>query len=240
MKYTDIHSHILPGIDDGAADMAVSMQMLRTAAAEGIGRIILTPHHKPGRRNAPPGKVRSLIRELEEEMGKEGLEMELLAGNEIFYRQGVAELLEKGEASPLAGTGCVLVEFSPLEDYAVVRNAVYQLLAGGWQPVVAHVERYQDVCRKKERVKELADMGAYLQVNAGSIMGGSGPGAKQRCRWLLKTGRVHFVATDAHDAGRRAPRLKKCGAYLAARYGEAYAGELLYGNAEKILAGGYL
>ncbi len=240
VKYIDIHSHILPGIDDGAKDMETSLKMLRTAAEEGIKEVILTPHYKPGHRNASPETVRKLTMKLQEKVLESGLKMTLLTGNEIFYHRGMAGLLSAGRVCTLADTDSVLVEFFPAEEYAEIRSGVYQIRAEGYRPVLAHAERYQNVCRDTKYVEELIHMGAYIQINAGSIMGNYGFGTKQFCKRLLKKELVHFVATDAHDTGRRAPYLRDCGKYLVSKFGETYADNILYGNARRILSGDYL
>lgn len=240
MKYVDIHSHILWGVDDGAKNMEISMRMLRAAIGEGIEKVILTPHYKPGRCNAAPDKIRKLTMKLQEKAGESGLEIKLFTGNEIFYHRGMTELLEAGGVCTLADTDCVLTEFLPGEEYAGIRNGVYQLRAEGYQPVLAHVERYRNVCKDVRYVEELLDLGAYIQINAGSVMGNDGFATKQFCKRLLKRKLVHFIATDTHDTGRRAPCIKDCGKYLVSRYGKDYAERILYSNAEKILGGEYL
>lgn len=240
VKYIDIHSHILPGIDDGAKNMETSLRMLRIAADEGIKEVILTPHYKPGHHNASPETVRKLTVKLQGWVLESGLEMTLLTGNEILYHRNMTGLLSAGEVCTLANTHCVLVEFFPAEEYVEIRSGVYQIRAEGYRPVLAHVERYQNVCRDTKYAEELIQMGAYIQINAGSIMGNYGFSTKQFCKRLLKKELVHFVATDSHDTGRRAPHLRDCGKYLISKFGEAYADSILYGNARRILSGDYL
>lgn len=234
-EYIDIHSHILPGIDDGARNMEISMQMLRMAEQEGISRIILTPHFKPGHHNAPPDKARELTALLQEKT-----KIRLFLGNEVFYQRDAAELLDEGAVSTLAESRYVLAEFLPGERFEEIRNAAYQLLSGGYLPVIAHAERCRSLVRDRGRIGELIRLGAYIQVNAGSIMGKHGYEAKSFARKLLKEKMVHFVATDAHDTEKRAPMMRDCAEHLARKYGEAYARQLLVGNPEAVLAKEYL
>ena len=122
-----------------------------------------------------------------------------------------------------------------MDAYDYIRNAVNTVLMNGYYPVLAHAERYRNVCAKKYAVTELIEMGCYIQVNAGSIMGKFGFGTKQFSRKLLKQRQVHFVATDAHDTGKRAPYLSDCAKYVSRKYGRDYSRKLFYDNPECIL-----
>ena len=235
-RYIDIHCHALYGVDDGSADLEESLAMLRRAADEGIGKIILTPHQKPDRRCVSMEGLQKRIEALQEAAEGEGIPIRLYPGGELFYRAGLEEELEAGTLPTLAGSGYVLVEFYPQEQYPYLRDGLYRLLAAGYSPVLAHAERYAEVCRKKGRLEELLDMGCYCQVNASSLTGEQGFGMKQLSWRLVKEGLVHFVATDAHRAkGGRSPQLSKCAAMLEKRCGSDAAARLLYENARKVL-----
>ena len=239
-QYIDMHSHILPGVDDGAADYAMSMRMLRLAAAEHIGQIILTPHHKPMRRNVSREGMQKRMEKLREAIAEEKLPLQLYSGSELYYSSELLEELEKGEACTLADTPYLLIEFDPGEAFERIRNGLYQMLSGGYRPILAHAERYRSLAAKMERVEELTQMGAYIQINAGSVTGKFGFQTRQAARQLLKTGQVHLAATDAHDEGRRGPFLKECGDYIRKKYGQEYERQLLSINPAKIIAGEYI
>ncbi|MCM1345442.1 MAG: hypothetical protein NC246_16610 [Muribaculaceae bacterium] len=239
-SYIDIHSHILPGIDDGAPNFDASMKMLRTAWADGIKKIIATPHYKPGHHNADPEKIHSLMDQLRREAEKEGIEAELYSGNEFYYHDGMFRKLEEGRAETLAESSYVLIEFGPMEGFGYIRGGLYEALAHGWRPVLAHVERYSAILGEPEKVEELIRLGSCIQVNAGSILGRTGMGAKQFVRRLLKEGLVHFVATDAHDTERRKPELSGCAKYISRKYGEACARRLFHENPMRILRNEYI
>lgn len=239
-SYIDIHSHILPQIDDGAENFDVSMEMLRTAYADGIRTIIATPHYKPGHHNAGPERIRMLMEKLRKEAEKEGMEVELYSGNEFYYHDGMFRKLDEKTASTLAGSSYILTEFGPMEGFGSIRNGLYEALAHGWRPVLAHAERYSAILGKPENVEELIRLGSCIQVNAGSILGKTGLGVKQFTKRLLKEGQVHFVATDAHDARRRKPVLSDCGKYLGRKYGEGYARRLLYENPVHVIKNEYI
>lgn len=239
-SYIDIHSHILPQIDDGAKNIDMSIKMLRIAQQNGIYSIILTPHNKPMHHNASPEKIRSLTDEVQEAANKKEIAIRLYVGNEIYYRSNILEILEERKASTLADSMYVLVEFGPMDDFDYIRNGIYQLLSGGFRPILAHVERYGSVASSVERVRELVKMGCYIQINAGSVMGQYGFGTKKFTRQILKQGLVHFVATDAHDDVRRRPCLLDCAKYIDKKFGEDYAEKILKENPEKVINNEYI
>ena len=114
-NYIDIHTHILPGVDDGAESPETSLEMLRMAAGDGIGQIILTPHSKPWHRHRSCAEVASGVARLRELLQEERLDIQLYTGNELFYRSGLLEELEAGQAVALADSHYVLVEFDPAD-----------------------------------------------------------------------------------------------------------------------------
>ena len=238
--YIDIHSHILPGIDDGSDSIDTSLRMLRMAAKDGISQIILTPHNKPWHRNVDCAEMKDKMDRLRERERQEGLDIRLYTGGELYYRSGLTEELDRGRAETLAGSRYVLVEFDPLADYDYIRNGVYSLLTGGYYPIAAHVERYGNVCCKINRITELIDMGCFMQVNAASVMGQCGIGMRRLTKKMLKQNLVHFVATDAHDADQRAPRLFKCAEYIGKKYGEGSKRRLFCDHPAYVLQDQYI
>lgn len=240
-SYIDIHSHILPKIDDGAENFEMSMKMLETASENGVAEIILTPHNKPMHHNASLHTMEKLAGRLLEEAGRRGLDIRLHTGNEIYYRSDILEAIEEGKACTMAGSSYVLVEFGPLDGFGYIRNGLYHVLSGGYHPILAHAERYADISSSVERVSSLIEMGCYIQINAGSVMGEYGFGCRHFTRNLLKRKLVHFVATDAHtDTGKRAPRLAECGEFIARKYGRDSAARLLWENPASVIADKYI
>ena len=235
MELTDIHCHILPGVDDGAKSIEESLEMLKIASDNGINRIILTPHNKPGHKNIHTADMDALIEKLKERIKKSGLKISLIGGNELYYRMELSEEIREGHARTMGDSKYVLIEFSPMDDYDYLRNGIYNLLSEGFFPIIAHVERYKCLLEHPDRVKDLSGMGAYIQVNAGSVMGEAGLLAKGFTRRLLKHELVHFVATDAHDTKKRAPELKKCADYIVKKYGEDAALNIFINNPESII-----
>jgi len=235
MGYVDMHSHILPGMDDGARSMPQTLRMLETAVSEGISTMIATPHNMPGKGCPPVSVVRRKVDELRKTVEQEGIPLEIVAGTEYYYREEVLDILENGEGVTLANSDCVLVEFEPLAERNYIRNAVRNILGTGYRPVIAHVERYAKLMEDISVLSDMRKNGILVQVNAMSVTGDNGRQAKKDVRSLLKKGLVDFVATDAHSDGRRAPYMEKCADVLYKKCGAQYADRLLFGNAEEFL-----
>lgn len=235
MSYIDIHSHILPGLDDGSRSMQQSLEMLRIAEKEGIDLIIATPHNMPGKGQPSLKRVRECAERLQYEASLEGIQIPILIGTEYYFREEVLETLEDENGIRMNDSEYVLVEFEPMVEKIYFRNALREILATGHRPIVAHVERYAKIMKDKPMLLDLKKMGALIQVNAASVIGGNGRLAKKDVKWLLKQRIVDFVATDAHSNGRRAPFMRKCAKYLYKKYNAEYVDDLLYGNAEYYL-----
>lgn len=232
MGYIDIHSHILPGMDDGARSMEQSLAMLKIACDEGIETIIATPHNMP--RKGCPSKetVERKVEKLKEAVQEAGLSIEILMGTEYFYREEVLEIFEEERGITMAGTDKVLIEFDPGTDAKYIRNAAREILSFGYKPVIAHVERYAKLLDKRfEAIADLRKMGALIQVNAGSVMGNYGWKTKRITRALLKKELVDLLGSDAHSDGRRAPRMKDCAEYVGKKMKKPYSEYLLSAKA---------
>lgn len=226
----DIHCHIMPGVDDGAKDAETSLEMLRIAQKNGIQHIVLTPHHKPMHHNVSPDHNKKYTKALWELAQKNGIDVKLYSGNEIYYSDETFDELVSGRICTLAGSDYVLVEFHPTNPYKAIHNAIYQVQAAGFIPVLAHVERYSDMVSHASYVQEMVDMGCYIQVNASSIMGKYGFGISHFTKKLLKNHLVHFVASDAHDTYGRAPQLSECREFVGRKFGNEYSDRLFWNN----------
>ena len=167
--FTDIHSHVIWGVDDGAETKEETFRMLREAAADGIGRIICTPHMEPGVYEFPEETFLAHFREAEEYIRAEGLQLELYRGAEILWTENVPRMLREGRIPTLAGSKYMLVEFGITEAYEKICDALQKVAGAGMIPVLAHMERYAEI-RKTAQVREMKDRyGAKVQINARSL-----------------------------------------------------------------------
>lgn len=170
-QYIDLHSHILPGVDDGAEDLKETMEMLQIAHKEGIRCMIATPHFHPRRGHRSPETMKkkvAIVRKLAEKIDPK---FRIYLGTEIYFTQEVSEKLQRREILTLNGTRYVLTEFSPNDSYKHIYKSVQQLQMYGYEVIIAHVERYEDVRADLSYAEELVKTGALLQINAGSIVG---------------------------------------------------------------------
>lgn len=158
----DIHSHILYGVDDGAASLAMSMDMLATAYTEGIRTICCTPHYHPVKCNLPYTKLQQRFAQFCEDAHKKYPDMEFYLGRELYFTSDVVDALEEGFKLAYADTHYVLVEFSPAEDSSYIQKALGSVVQAGYTPVLAHIERYCKLLGETHRIRELRSRGVVI------------------------------------------------------------------------------
>lgn len=233
----DIHTHILPGLDDGAQDMESSLLMAEIAAESGVTAIVATPHSNLTGyyANYWDDGLRGAVADLQDALRASGVGISLFPGMEIFGTPDVPELLEAGELIPLAGSRYPLIEF-PFQDYARQATQVLsEVIAMGFRPVVAHPERYRYTQEFPPLLNQWVDMGCLLQVNKGSLMGRFGRGAELLSLSLLDRGFASFVASDAHSPAVRTTWLMDVKNFLSEEYSEDLAQRLLEDNPRRLL-----
>ncbi|MGN0132751.1 MAG: CpsB/CapC family capsule biosynthesis tyrosine phosphatase [Lachnospiraceae bacterium] len=237
----DIHNHILPGVDDGPANLEETVQMLSQAVGEGITAVIATPHYHPGRGTTDISKTEQILSKVQEIAAGEGIPIKIYPGNEIFYHDAIIENLDSQKILTMNKTEYTLTEFYPEHPYNTIRQGLNCIVSGGYIPILAHAERYVEMLKNPDYIDDLIEMGCYIQLNASSIMGDHGRKIKSFCNRLLKNEMVHFVATDAHHAsGSRTMQLQKCAIYIEKKYGRDYAEKLFVGNPSLLLKGVYI
>lgn len=233
--FSDIHTHVLPGVDDGAEDIKSAMEMIRMAYDDGTRTLFLTPHYKGGYKKYDADKIREIFDRVRCEALIAFPEMRLYLGSEILYQSEIPERLLHKEILTMADSHYVLLEFREQTSRSRMITGVSEVIRYGYTPIIAHVERY-GVCRRDDTlIGELLDMGALLQINAGSILGRHGFAVKHFCKRLLKAQCVHFVASDAHYCNKRPPLLKQCFLYVCKKYGTEYADRVFKDNARSVI-----
>lgn len=235
MYFTDIHCHMLPGADDGSKSREESLEMLKIAYQEGIRRVCVTPHYQPDRFAVDENMLQEQYTWLETMAGRLDSRMEIVLGNEMFFGQDAMDELEEGRCRTLNNSGYVLVEFHPGAEYPYIVSGLSQLMSRGYEPVLAHVERYEALTENRRRVRELRERGVVIQVNAGTITGMFGRSAEKFARKILKERLADVVSTDSHSSRRRAPRLTECFELVARKYGAEYAELMFAVNPQRIL-----
>ncbi len=233
--FIDLHSHILPALDDGARDINETKEMLRVAYEEGIREIIVTPHFFASEKSASAKRIKDTIAMVQDEMKQWGFSIKFYPGNEIFYHSEVAELLDAGDICTLAGSEYVLVEFDPMTEYSYLRDGILKLDSYGYIPILAHAERYECLFRKKERLQRVKDHGGLIQVNASSFQRSIFDEIGKRARYIMKNELLDFIGTDAHSTGKRSPRMQATVSYLYRKLGNKRAAKILVENPRAVL-----
>jgi protein-tyrosine phosphatase len=237
--YIDIHSHCIPGVDDGAKTMQEALAIARLAEQGGCGTIITTPHHHPRRGHAPKEELLKQRNLFQQELARQGIDVKLYTGQELYYDSETAEKLRNGQVMTMAESDYVLIEFGFTDPYKKLPDAVREMQREGYLPIIAHIERYDCILEEPERAAELYDMGAYIQVNADSILDHHGRATKKLTKYLLKNQLVHFIASDAHDTTYRKPRFEELVGYLDRKY-KGMSEILLHENPMKIIHKEYI
>ena len=203
----DIHNHILPGIDDGAQNMAESIAMLRMAHADGIEVIVATPHHFPLTERDPSGYP---FRIRDEVVEQSQTKITLLVGQEIAISEDVPRELANKTLLSFEQTEYALIEL-PFFDYPDwVDEALLQIRRDGFTPVIAHPERNTEVQNDPNMLLSIREKGMLTQINAGSLLGHFGDVANETAIRLLEMESVDVIASDAHSAyGLRLPVLSE-------------------------------
>jgi protein-tyrosine phosphatase len=234
----DVHCHILPGIDDGARDLGVSLEMARVAVAAGTAGIVCTPHHLNGVFSNTRASVLAAVNAFRGALSDREIKLDLYPGSELHLVPELPGLLESGDALTINDGGrYVLVELPtrivPMGTEVILRS----LLGAGITPVIVHPERNSELRRKPERASQWVAMGCKLQLTGQSCTGEFGLPIKAICSHWLGRGEVHLVASDAHRPQGRAPRLDQARAALVQSMGLAAARGLLEENPRRLVAG---
>lgn len=226
---TDIHSHFVYGVDDGAKSYDVMCRMLDRAADNGIGRIISTPHITPGFAKFDRDTYDAHFAEAGEYCREKGYRIELIKGAEIMYTPAADRFISEEDIPTLGDTDYVLMEFIPDAQYYEICHAIDLLLHAGYSPILAHIERYECLAhgRTAEKIKE--QYRVSYQMNASTVMEKRGLFSGRHIEKWLKNGMIDFVGSDAHDEKHRPFRMKPAYDTLARKYGTKYAKELTSG-----------
>lgn len=235
----DIHTHILPGIDDGAADIYDSIEMAALARDNGTTAIVATPHcNLPGMYTNYFGKeYRHVFHRTKEILMQEVPEITLLAGMEVFATEDVPRLLTEGKIFPINRTRYILIEFDFEEEPEFADEILRKVKEVRAKPLVAHAERYEFVQDDPEIVYNWKRRGYEIQVNKGSFMGRFGQRAQRTAFELLNHNLITAVASDAHSPVRRTTCMADAYDELSGGYPAEYLDTLFTKNPRSICNG---
>ncbi len=233
----DIHCHILPGIDDGARDWDVSLEMARVLAADGVQTVIATPHQLGNFASNDAVTIRQRVEQLRDRLAAASIPLAVLAGGDVRIEATLCRELAADQVLSLGDhRRHVLLEL-PHELYFPLEPLLADLARMGLTGILSHPERNQGILREPHLVKQLVENGCLMQVTAGSLLGSFGPAAQTLSEQLLREGLIHFIATDAHGATRRRPRLGDAFRHIAALTDENLATRICGHNPARVAAG---
>ena len=195
----DIHTHIIPGVDDGSPNIETSINMIKHEIDIGVDTIICTPHHIYHRYEKSVEEIKSQFDLLKKEVEKQNLPIKLYLGQEICYshREDIIAMLKEGKLLTLNNTNRVLLEFSFTREPEDILDIIYNFVVNGYEVIIAHIERYEWITLDK--IKALRNEGALIQINSNSYLGLTSWKEKRITRKLIKLGLVDFVASDTHS-----------------------------------------
>lgn len=234
MGFYDMHTHILPCVDDGAVSIQETMELLSLAHTEGIRRICVTPHYSVEKTVSTEKRIGTFckIKQMTEEIYPD---MELYLGNELMYSYDITEHLQKGQALTLNGSKYVLVEFLPSEAYKNVLKGIQSLIVSGYRPIIAHIERLDCLWKEKRRLDELKEISVIFQMNTESLIGSRFNSEVKYCRKLIKEDYIDILGSDMHRVSWRPPVYQKAAQWIAKECGKDKLMEMTVKNPAAIL-----
>ena len=233
----DLHAHILPAVDDGAANLEDALAMVRLAAADGVRTMVATPHSGDWQPPLSAVVVRSRVAQLQAALDREGVAVSVVMGMEVYLDPDTAWRAVQGSALCLGETNYLLVEL-PLHEYpAYTEQVLFELQARGFRPILAHPERNAVLAREPARLAPLVERGILAQVTAGSLAGRFGHHVLAAAELLVEHRLVHVIASDAHGVGSRSPVMSVGVVAAAALVGAERARAMVTTTPAAILAG---
>jgi protein-tyrosine phosphatase len=231
----DLHSHIIPGVDDGAATIDDALAMARVARDDGIVVVVATPHRSPWTYWEERADAERRLEELRAACRREGIELRLLLGSEAYIAPDLVEQVEKGLALTINGGRYLLIEW-PYEQYpAYSERVLFELQVHGVVPIIAHAERYRVVRRDPSYLATLIERGVLVQVTASSLLGELGPEIRRTTEILVASHLAHLIASDSHGVDRRPPVLSVARDRAAALVGEAAARAMVSDTPRRVI-----
>ena len=228
----DIHSHMLPGLDDGCPDREQAQAMLRMYEEQGVEAVICTPHF------GICGKLGANVEGAYKWLCSVESPVKLYLGNEILCDHDILTDIRNGKARRMAGSDRILIEFDEYEEPEYIVEEMCRAAASEFRPILAHAERYRLLRKQPELYHRIVEYGVAIQINAYSVSEESNPGTVKAARHLLENRLVSFIGSDAHGAFKRPPSLKKGVQWIYGHCPEDYADEVIHDNAAEMIAAG--
>lgn len=236
----DFHSHILPDVDDGSPDLACSLAMAREASRQGITHMFATPHCFSFLSHESVAAAQDAFSTLKEAIQKEGINIQLYMGCEIFcmerWNERTILYLDTELFPTMNQTNFVLVEFTTWDaELEEIEGCIDLLLEHNWIPILAHIERYAETFASVEYIDYLRQKGCLCQLNLQSLSPEESPAVVQLAKELIEREMIEFIGSDAHNMFHRPPKYTEGLAWLEKHCSREYLEAILYKNAEKYI-----
>lgn len=234
----DIHSHILPGLDDGAKNMTDTLQIVRQLHDAGFKTLIATPHVLEGSSFLSVAEILTVTEQVRERVSEAGIQVEILPGAENYIFPDMAKWARDGLLLTLGNQGKYLLVELPMNEIPRYTDQVFfELQVIGLNPVLAHPERYRGVFDEPERLTDWANKGILFQLDLRSLSGHYGPQPKRLAERMLQSDLIHFVGSDAHRVSRSERSYTEALQSVENIVGEGRFEELALINSQRMLEG---
>jgi len=233
----DIHSHILPNIDDGSSSWDTSLNMCRQASEDGVKTIVATPHTLNGIYENYPQDIEEKVKILNQKLNKNNIPLQVLPGSEVHLRDDIIEKLKNQAIMTINKTNYVLLEFPADQIPHQIEEILFRIQIMGITPILSHVERNLEFQRKPNLLNNLIQKGALTQLTAASLCGFFGSKTKKFSQDILANGLVYCIASDAHSDSTkgRNPILSKALIEAAKIIGQDAALDLVQSHPKRII-----
>ncbi len=231
----DLHSHILPGVDDGAPDLDVALEMARMAVADGIQVMACTPHFMPGMYDNQAPDIRQRVAQFQSFLNQAGIPLQVVVGCDAHIRPDFLDRLRGNHILRLNDSRYVL--FEPPHNIAPQRldDLLFNISVAGFVPILTHPERLKWIEQNFDLVERLFQQGVWMQITAGSLTGRFGSRPQYWGQKMLSEGMVHILATDAHNLKSRPPILSEAYRLAETEVGLDEAKNLVLGRPVMVL-----
>jgi protein-tyrosine phosphatase len=230
----DIHTHVLPGIDDGAQDLQESYEILQALSDQGVTELVATPHIISGVYENSRKIIAGKITEVRELIQKRNLNMTLHSGAELYCEPDLVSKVKKEDLT-LAQSNYVLIETALQRFPDNFEEILFNFQQEGFRPIIAHAERFSPFMNNIDYLLTIVNREIYVQMNSGSIWGVYGNAVKELALEMLNLGCVHVIASDVHGLKKRPILMKDTYDLVASNYSEELAEILFYENPKRIL-----
>lgn len=194
---TDLHSHLIPGIDDGSQSMSESIEIIKSLKDLGFKKIITTPHIMAHRFPNTKESIKEGLKKLKKELENQDIDIKIKAAAEYYYDENFFELIDKDDLLTF-GDNYVLFELSYTHKPFGIEQTIFNLLSKGYKPVLAHPERYSYYHENLEKFEKLKNTGLRFQLNLNSLVGFYGKKPQKTAQYLVDNGFIDFIGSDTH------------------------------------------